>query len=89
MARHGLCNDDFALVAKTNLLYPRDEIAAVACAKDVHNHHHHPQTKRCGHDEIFGFGNNFTILYFGLNTITASVIEEKKFYPTCPKEQTT
>ena len=88
MARHGLCNDNFALVAKTNLLYPRDEIAAVACAKDVHNHHHHPQTKRCGHDEIFGFGNNFTILYLGLNTITASVIKEKKLYPTCPKEQT-
>ena len=88
MARHGLCNDDFALVAETNLLYPGDEIATVARTENVHHHHHHPQAKGCRHDEIFGFGNNFAILYFGLNTITASVIKEKELYPASPKEQT-
>ena len=89
MACHGLCNDDFALVAETNLLYPGDEIATVARTENVHHHHHHPQTKGCGHDEIFGFGNNFAVLYFGLNTITASIIKKKELYPASPKEQTT
>ena len=88
VACHGLCHDNFALVAETNFLYPSNKITAVACAEGVHHHHHHPQSKGCGHDEIFGFGNHFAILYLGLNTITASVIKEKKLYPTCPKEQT-
>ena len=88
LASHRLCHDNFALVAETNFLYPSNKITAVARTENVHHHHHHPQSKGCGHDKIFGFGNHFAILYLGLNTITASIIKEKKLYPTCPKEQT-
>ena len=62
VARHGLRGDNFALVAEANLLYPCDEVAAVARAEDVHCHHHHPQTKGCWEDEILRFGDYFAEL---------------------------
>ena len=45
VACHGLGSDDLAAAAEHHFLYPRDEVAAVLGAEDVHRHHHHPQSE--------------------------------------------
>lgn len=87
VVRHGL-HDDFVLVRAEELfLNPRDEVAAVARAEDVHRHHHHPQPEGGRHDEVFRFRDDDAVLYLGLHAVAAGIIKEEELHPAGPEEQ--
>ena len=43
VARHGACGNFVFLSLEQQSLPPVDEVAAVACAKQVQHHDHHPE----------------------------------------------
>ena len=67
------------VLARTEELFlnPRDEVAAVACAEDVHRHHHHPQPEGGRHDEVFRFRDDDAVLYLGLHAVAAGIIRKR------------
>ena len=86
VARHGLRDDNLSFVLETYFLNPCDEVATVSRAEDVHHHHHHPHTKGSRQDEVFRLCHNYSILDFRIHAVAASVVEEKKLYPTRPEK---
>ena len=89
VACHGACGNVVLPPPEQQPLPPVDEVAAVLRAEQVHDHYHHPEPERGGHDEVFGPRHHLARhgVELRLRAEAVGEVHEKELHPARPEQQ--